>query len=228
MIAGERVLGLIPARGGSKGIPGKNTIDLAGKPLIAWTIEAALRSSYLDRVVLTSDSEDIQRVAREHGCEVPFTRPAELATDAAPGIDPVLHALDTLGDEFGWVVLLQPTSPLRTAADIDGAIEHCVAHRAPACVSVSPTPHSPYWTFVLDGESRMQPVVELTAARRQDLPATVMLNGAVYVAKVAELRAAGTFLQPSTVAYVMPFERSVDIDTRFDLRVAELLLRAEP
>lgn len=224
MIAGERALGLIPARGGSKGIPGKNTIDLAGKPLIAWTIEAARTSRYLDRVVLTSDSEDIQRVAREHGCEVPFTRPAELATDEAPGIAPVLHALDTLDEEFGWVVLLQPTSPLRVTADIDAAIELCLARDATACVSVTPTPHSPYWTFVLDAGGRMQPVVDVTAARRQDLPRTVMLNGAVYVARVPALRAAKTFLQPSTVAYNMPYERSVDIDTPLDLRVAALLL----
>lgn len=224
MIAGERALGLIPARGGSKGIPGKNTRPLAGKPLIAWTIEAARRSRWLDQVVLTSDSSEIQDVARAFGCDVPFTRPAALAADETPGIDPVLHALDVLGDGFGWVVLLQPTSPLRTEADIDGAIDLCLGMGAPACVSVTPTPHSPYWTFLIDDQARMRPVVDLPGARRQDLPATFLLNGAVYVSRVAPLRAARSFLQPETVGYVMPSERSIDIDTPLDLKLAELLL----
>jgi CMP-N,N'-diacetyllegionaminic acid synthase len=224
MIAGEKVLAVITARGGSKGIPRKNLRAVAGKPLIAWTIEAARKSRYLDRVVLSSEDDEIMRVAAEWGCEVPFTRPASLAQDDTPGIDPVLDALARLPG-YGLVVLLQPTSPLRSADDIDRAIELCVERRAPACVSVMAASESPYWMFTLE-EAKMRPLLGKAALpeRRQDLPQAYSLNGAVYVARPPWLLETRSFLAEGTVAYVMPDERSVDIDEELDLKLAEILL----
>jgi N-acylneuraminate cytidylyltransferase len=213
-----RVLGVIPARGGSKGVPRKNVRDVAGKPLIAWTICAARESRIIDRFVLSSEDPEIIGIAAEWGCEAPFVRPAELARDETPGIDPFLHAIRSLpGYEIG--VLLQPTSPLRTAEDIDGCIQRCVASGAEACVTVSKPPKSPYWMYTLDGNGRMTPVIPSPALidRRQDLPEVYALNGAVYVAKCAWILESGTFIGPRTVAYPMPSERSADIDSETDL-----------
>lgn len=216
-----RVLGLIPARGGSKGIPRKNVRPIAGKPLIGWTIEAALAASTLDAVVVTTDDEEIAEVARNFGAEVPFMRPAELARDDTPGIDPVLHALEVLTD-YNAVVLLQPTSPLRTAMDIDAAIAVADGHRRNV-VGVTEAPHSG-WSFPMDDVGVLDLGSGDFAPRRQDLPAQFALNGAVYVAAVDRLRATRRFLTAGTVGYVMPPERSVDIDASLDWRIAEMLL----
>ncbi|OZB36047.1 MAG: acylneuraminate cytidylyltransferase [Halothiobacillus sp. 14-56-357] len=219
------VLALIPARGGSKGLPGKNIRPLKGKPLIGWSIEAARASRYVSRIVVSSDDEEILAVARDQGAETPFRRPASLAGDATPGMDVVLHALDQLAG-FEWVVLLQPTSPLRLAADIDAAIEQCLKTNAPACVSVCEAPASPWWMFEVGAECRMRSFLpaEQRPVRRQDLPDLYALNGAVYVAKTEWLRMSLSFLTEETVAYVMPPARSVDIDTLFDFQLAECLL----
>lgn len=217
MIRDRRVLALIPARGGSKGLPGKNLLPVAGRPMIAWTIDAARRSRFVDSVVLSSDDDAIIQAARDLGCEVPFRRPAELASDTAASIDVVLHALDHL-PVHDLVVLLQPTSPLRDAADIDAAIERCVDGGATSCVSVSPATESPYWMYRLDADQRLLPVLERPVAteRRQDLPVVYVLNGAVYVAEVSWLRDSKRFVDATTFAHVMPAERSIDIDTSDD------------
>jgi len=226
MIGGKTVLAVIPARGGSKGVPRKNIRDVAGKRLIAWTIAAARKSVYIDRLILSSDDPEIIRVAGEWGCEAPFVRPAELARDDTPGIDPVLHALDALPDKYDYVVLLQPTSPLRAAQDIDGCIEKCSQTAAVACVSVTLPEKSPYWMFTLDGQGAMHPLLEAAGryARRQDLPAVYALNGAVYVARTGWLAVTRTFVDAGTLAYVMPAERSLDIDSETDLLLAGMLL----
>lgn len=218
MIAGKSVLGLIPARGGSKGVPRKNIRDVAGKPLIAWTIEEARKSKYIDRLILSSEDADIIKVAREWGCDVPFVRPQNLADDTTPGIDPVLHALDILPG-YDIVVLLQPTSPLRSVADIDNCIEQCVALKACSCVSVCEADKSPYWMFRLDESRRMTPVIDSVSrdSRRQELPKVYALNGAVYVSRAKCLQENKTFVTGKTVAYIMPKERSIDIDTEIDL-----------
>lgn len=220
-----RILALIPARGGSKGLPGKNIRPLHGKPLIGWSIEAAKASRYVTRVVVSSDDESILAVARACGAEIPFVRPQALARDDTPGIDVVLHALDILPG-FDWVVLLQPTSPLRTVGDIDAAIEHCLAGGAPACVSVCEASASPWWMFSLNNNGRMHSFLppEQRPARRQDIPTLYALNGAIYVARVDWLLQTRSFLTEETLAHVMPPERSVDIDTAFDFRLAECLL----
>lgn len=225
MIQNHKVLGVILARGGSKGVPRKNVLDLAGKPLIAWTIEAALDAEYIDDLILSSDDDEIMSVAREHGCQVPFRRPEALARDDSTSIDALLHALDETPG-YDYVVLLQPTSPLRTAADINAAVRACTVHDAPACVTVTPAEEPPQWMFTLDANQHLSPLFDDVPLRRQDAPDVYVLNGAVYVARVEWLRETRTFLHEDVVAVPMPRERSVDIDAPVDITIAEALLRA--
>lgn len=226
MIGTKKVLAIIPARGGSKGVPRKNIREVAGKPLIAWTILQARKSLYIDRLVVSTDDEEIAEVARQWGCEVPFLRPAHLAKDDTPGIDPVLHALDSLPG-YDYVVLLQPTSPLRSHADIDGCIELCAGRTACSCVSVTQPEKSPYWMFTIDGGGKMQWLFESDKmiTRRQDLPPVYALNGAVYVAATESVVESRSFVTEGTVPYLMSKGSSVDIDTEADLLLAEILLQ---
>lgn len=224
MIEGRSVLAVIPARGGSKGLPRKNVADLGGKPLIAWTIEAARQSRYIDRLVLSSEDAEIRRVAQAWGCDVPFERPPALASDDAPGIAPVLHALAELPG-YDYVLLLQPTSPLRASADIDGALDLCVQAGAPACVSVTSVDKSPYWMFRLGDAQRLAPIMETAnmPLRRQDTEPLYQLNGAIYVARTDWLLESRAFVTSETVGYRMPKERSIDIDTPIDMRLCQWL-----
>ncbi len=224
MIDGQHVLAVIPARGGSKGLPGKNIRPAGGKPLLAWTIEAARNSKLVDRVILSSDDAAIIEVARQWGCDTPFVRESRLAGDATPTIDVILDALERCPG-YDWVVLLQPTSPLRVADDIDRAISCCAGLGAPACVSVCETQESPYWMFTLEGQSQLVPLLPAALpVRRQDLPVVYRLNGAVYVARADWLARQRQFVTRETVAYEMPAERSLDIDTESDLFQLQRLL----
>lgn len=226
MIGGKSVLGLIAARGGSKGIPGKNIYMVKGRPLIQWSIDAARASRYLDRLVLSSDDPEIIDVARRAGCEVPFRRDTALASDDASSIDVVTDALSRLPG-YEIVVLLQPTSPLRIAADIDGAIELLVTSGAGSCVTVSEAATHPYWTFSMNETGRLSRFVEPPQGmpqRRQDLPPAWSLNGAVYVADCGWFLQNRTFLSSATVGYPMPAERSLDIDTFEDLQELQRML----
>ncbi len=218
MIDGHSVLGVILARGGSKGLPRKNVRDLAGKPLIAWTIEAGHESEYLDRLILSSDDEEIKSVAEEYGCEVPFQRPAELAQDDTPSMDALLHAIEQV-EPHDYVVLLQPTSPLRTADDIDATIAQCHESEAPACITVTETEKPPEWMYTLTDNHQLAPVMgsDERPIRRQDAPLTYAPNGAVYVANADWLVEKKSFLSGRTRAHVMPAERSADIDSKLDL-----------
>lgn len=229
MIGADKVLGLIPARGSSKGLPGKHLLPVGGRPLLAWTVEAGRAARSIDRLVLSSDDEAIIAAARACGCEAPFLRPAELASDEATSIDVVLHALDALPG-FEFVALLQPTSPLRTAADIDAACARLQASGASACVSVALVDQSPYWMYRLDESDRLRPIVELPggASRRQQLPSIYALNGAIYIARVEWLRRWRTFVGDDTVAYLMPVQRSIDIDTRADLEAFQKAVTGNP
>lgn len=225
MIDNKKVLAVIPARGGSKGVLRKNVKELAGKPLIAWTIEAAKKSKYIDRLLLSSEDDEIIKVAKEYGCEVPFVRPSELALDDTPGIDPLLHALEKITG-YDYIVSLQPTSPLRIAEDIDTCIEKMLETNSPACVSVTEPTHSPYWMYTVNNQKKMQPLIEQDSltVRRQDLPVVYALNGAVYVAEVNWLKRHKSFLTKETVAFIMPEKRSHDIDTENDFLWCEWLL----
>jgi N-acylneuraminate cytidylyltransferase len=226
MYKGKSILGLIPARGGSKGLPRKNILPLLGKPLVAWTIEEAKKSRYIDRLILSSEDSEIIATARQWGCEAPFVRPAELAGDDTPGIDPVLHALQAIPESYDYVVLLQVTSPLRTAEDIDRCLEYCINKNAPVCIAVTEPEKSPYWMYRLDEGNRLIPLMDegYTSLRRQDLPTTYVINGAVYVVGTGWVKQHRTFLTPETLAYVMPRERSIDVDSGQDIIICELLL----
>lgn len=224
MIGTASVIGVVPARGRSKRLPGKNLLDLAGSPLLAWTLNAARESSYIDELVVTTDDTATARLAAESGVHA-VDRPPELATDEARSVDAVLHALDAVGGSFEYCVMLQPTSPLRTAADIDRALEICTEAEAPACVSVTEAKTPPEWLFRLSDTGRLQATIEGPMPHRhQDARAAYALNGAVYVAEVPWLRRERTFITDRTAAYVMPSDRSIDIDSALDVKVAELLL----
>jgi CMP-N,N'-diacetyllegionaminic acid synthase len=226
MIDGKSVLAVILARGGSKGIPRKNVLDLNGKPVIAWTIGAAKNSVYVDRTILSSDDDEIMDVARKWKCEAPFVRPSHLAQDESTSVDSLLHAVAAIQEEYDYLILLQPTSPLRTTEDIDSCLEICARRRAPACVSVTESNKSPAWMYILDKDDLMQPVLgkSTNITRRQDLPVVHVLNGAVYVAETEWFLEHKSFLSAQTLAYKMPGPRSLDIDTASDLVVAEALL----
>lgn len=216
---------LIPARGGSKGIPRKNIKIIAGKPLISWTIEAARRSSLLSAVVVSTDDPEIAEVARKEGAQVPFMRPAVLAQDQTPGLDPVLHALEQL-PQYDSVLLLQPTSPLRTTEDIDGCLNFAAQKNALSVVSVAEAAVHPFWTYRLNADGSMARFIDAPpSARRQDLPAAFALNGAMYFAEANWLRRSRSLVTAETLAFKMSLEHSVDLDTQLDWKFAELLLR---
>lgn len=225
MINGKSILAIIPARGGSKGVPRKNICDLCGKPLIAWTIEEAQKSKYIDRLILSSEDDEIIAVAKQWGCEVPFVRPKELAQDDTPGIEPVLHAIDTLAEKYDYVVLLQVTSPLRIVEDIDGVIEWCMQRNAKSCVAVSEASESPYWMFRIVRDSKLINLIDddREYVKRQDLPKCYLLNGAVYVAETNWLIKTKKFRSEETVGYIMPIDRSIDIDCERDFKFCELI-----
>jgi CMP-N,N'-diacetyllegionaminic acid synthase len=226
-----RILALITARGGSKGIPRKNLSPLAGKPLIAWTLEAAAGATTLDRTVVSTDNDEIAKVCRDWGMEVPFLRPANLSQDDSPHVAVVLHALDWLASHDSYkpdyVMLLQPTSPMRTSRDIDEAVQLALRTDAPAVVSVTPAAQHPYVIRRMKDDGTMEAFVacDLDYARRQAMPEAYALNGAIYLCRRDVFLSARTFEPKGTVGYVMEAQRSLDVDTPFDLRMCETALR---
>jgi CMP-N,N'-diacetyllegionaminic acid synthase len=227
----SETIGLITARGGSKSIPRKNIKLLAGKPLIAWTIEAALQCKGLSRIIVSTDGEEIAEVAREWGAEVPFIRPAEFARDDSSSISAVLHAIHWMeeNEEFfpDYVMLLQPTSPFRTAEDIQQCIELARNRRAVAVVSVCEAVHHPYDCKRILGDETLADLIstDIVYLRRQDLPPVYALNGAIYLCQRMSLLSNQTFFSEGTIAYVMPKERSLDVDTMWDWHLAELIMK---
>lgn len=226
----HRILALIPARGGSKTIPHKNIRPLAGKPLIAWTIETALACPILDRVIVSTDDQSIAEIARRYGAEVPFLRPAELGQDDTPGIEPVLHAVHWLDERESYrpdyVIVLQPTSPLRTREDIEAVVKLAQERQADAVVSVCFARHHPYWVKRITEDGRLADFLSLdhVYTRRQDLPPVCVLNGAIYLVRRQVLLERRTFYTDRTYAYVMLPDRSMDIDTPWDFCLADLIL----
>jgi len=222
---------LITARGGSKRIPKKNIRVVGGKPLIAWTIEEALKSKHLSRVVVSTDSPEIASISKEYGAEVPFLRPAELAEDNSAHVRCVFHALDMLGqidkDCFDAVCLLQPTSPLRLVEDIDGLLGMTQRRRPAAMVSVCEAVEHPYFARSLDAEGRLSPYItqDVEYPSKQNLPKVYFVNGAVYFNTVVSLRKDVGFYPAGVLGYEMPLERSLQIDCQHELNVGDLLLR---
>ncbi len=223
------MIAIIPARGGSKGVPRKNIKPLCGTPLIGWTIAEAKKSKYIDRCVISTEDQEIASIAKKLDGDVPFLRPADLAQDNTASIDVVLHVIDKLpGYEF--VVLLQPTSPLRTVEDIDGVIAYCLEHNAASCVSITEAAHSPYWMYGIDDSGIMHPILKRPMDQiyqRQKLPKVYQVNGSVYVSSVHYLRQKHAFIGENTLGYIMPPERSWDIDTLLDFEFVEMLMKKQ-
>jgi len=225
----RNILAIIPARGGSKGIPRKNLRLLCGKPLIAYTIEAALNSKLINRVVVSTEDEEIAKVSKKYGAEV-ISRPTELAQDDTPSLPLFQHAIRYLEEVKDYrpeiIVMLQPTSPLRIVEDIDRAIEEFLKGSYHSIASVCEVEHTPHWMYTIVGE-RLKPLIEegQKVVRRQDDSKVYRLNGAVYVTSRDIIMKENRVLGRDTKAYIMPLERSIDIDTELDFKLAELLMR---
>jgi CMP-N,N'-diacetyllegionaminic acid synthase len=226
-----KVLAVITARGGSKGAPGKNIAIVGGRPMIAWTIEAARQSKRLSRVILSTEDDEIARVSKTWGVEVPFLRPPELARDDSPHAAVVIHAIETLEarGEAGLthVLLLQPTSPLRTGDDIDGAIELADRRDADSVVGVSLMAAHPYWSKRLTEEGRLVELFDHPDGDvpRQKLPGAYAPNGSLYLVRRDVLLSRKTMRGDRSYGYVLPPERSLDVDTPWDVHLADLILR---
>lgn len=226
MFDNKRFLAVIPARGGSKRLPRKNILDLAGKPLISWTIEAARKSKYIDDIIVSTDDEEIAKVAAS--CDVGVAiRPDFLATDTANSLDVVLHAIESQNSNYDYILLLQPTSPLRNNNHINEAIELLFEKNADAVISVCETEHSPLWANVLPENGNMDNflVSDVKNKRSQDLPSFYTLNGALYLVDKNKLKTEKSFfLDRNTYAYRMDREDSIDIDTLLDFQIADLIM----
>ena len=222
---------LMLARGGSKGVPGKNLKLLRGKPLIYYTIKAVQDSGIFDRFILSTDSQEISEVAKIYGLEVPFLRPEELAKDDSPALDAIKHALEWVqanDKRYDYVQYIFPTAPLRTAEDICSGIKVLFEKNADMVISVCQTSHPPYWSNVLPDDHSLKGFIKPEHLRnRQEVPVTYRLNGAIYVAKWDVFYEKRNWYEQNTYAYIMPAERSVDIDSEFDFKLAELLLREQ-
>ena len=226
-----KILAIIPARGGSKRLPGKNIKKIGGKPMIAHAILAARKSKYVDRVIVSTDDLKIIKVAKEYGAEVPFIRPAELASDTATTL-PVLQHTVTYIEKPGnfkpdLIVLIQPTNPLVTSDDIDGTIEKIIATKTNSCFTVSEISQRPEWMYRLDSKKTKLFLNEDNGPtkRSQELPRLAIINGAVYVMRYDTLMKKNKIRDNNTSIYVMPKERSVDVDNIFDFKLAEFLIK---
>lgn len=227
----KKYLALIPARGGSKRLPNKNVLPLGEKPLIAWSIDVARSQPNIDQVVVSTDSEPIREISLNHGAECPFMRPNSLAADTSTTFDVVEHALSTLETEhnitFENVILLQPTSPLRTKENLIDAIELFEEKKANAVISVCECEHSPLWTNTLSEEKSMNSFLDsqVLNKRSQDLPTYYRLNGAIYIYKTSELlKSKSMFPKEKSFGFEMDPINSIDIDNQFDFDFAEFMM----
>jgi CMP-N,N'-diacetyllegionaminic acid synthase len=222
------MIAIIPARGGSKGLPGKNIKPLRNKPLIGYTIEACLKAKAISRIVISTDDMQIAKVARELGAEVPFMRPASLATDDAKAIDTYLYTIDRLEKQDNNIIeniaVLLPTCPLRTGTDIDNAIAMFEEKAADSVVSYTEEHHPISWNKILAPNSRLIMMdAQDILKNRQQYEKTYYPNGAIYIFKKDILRK-GIYYTDNSYAYVMPRNRSIDIDTQEDFELAEFYL----
>jgi len=226
MLNAKSYLAIIPARGGSKRLPKKNILDLGGKPLIAWSIEAALSSKYIDKVIVSSDDKKILDIAEELGSDI-IKRPDELASDTATSFDAIEHTIKNVKN-YDYVIVLQPTSPLRGSKHIDDAIELLENKKADAVISVCEVEHSPLWANTLDESGSMDSflISETHNKRSQDLPVYYRLNGAIYIINIKRLLAEKKFLlSDNCYAFKMDGHSSVDIDNDLDFLLAEIILK---
>lgn len=231
MIAELNVLALIPARGGSKGLPGKNLRPLCGRPLVQWSIDTALACSKIDSVIVSTDDEKIAELALLAGAEVPFLRPQELSGDTATSIEVVIHALDFLentGRRFDVVILLEPTSPLRDMQDIDLALQHLVDAKASSIVSVCRAEAThPAFMFKTTSHGRLKPFLSSppTSLRRQQIEPVFYLDGSLYASRVKALRTKKSFYHNDTIAHEVSKWKAIEIDDIEDFQMTEAIIR---
>ncbi|MFA5932999.1 MAG: acylneuraminate cytidylyltransferase family protein [Microgenomates group bacterium] len=228
----KKIILTICARGGSKGLPGKNTKNLLGKPLIAYSIEQAKTLSWIDRIVISTDDKEIKKVAEKMGVEVPFMRPAALATDVAPKIPVFLHAIQEAekywNEKYDIWVDLDATSPLRFTDDIKKTIDLLFARDTLSVITAMESHHNPYYNMVeMDDQKYVSVSKKLSQSvtRRQDAPKVYAMNGSIYVMWRDELLKRGTFFTNKTKLYIMPPERSFDIDNLVDFEIVKLYLK---
>jgi CMP-N-acetylneuraminic acid synthetase len=232
MYKNKTLLAIIPARSNSKRLPRKNILDLEGKPLIAWTIESALKSKYIDRVIVSTNDDEIAYISKKYGADVPFMRPEKLASDEAKSVDVVLELLDRLKEDnefYDYIVLLQPTSPLRSNQDINTSVELLKDKKCEAVISVCKSEHSPLWSNTLPDNNSMINFLDKKILNKnsQDLNQFYRLNGAIYLCNTTRLKKEKTFfLNSKCFAYKMTFENSIDIDNIHDLNLAKVYINA--
>ncbi|GAA0078692.1 acylneuraminate cytidylyltransferase family protein [Clostridium sp. CTA-5] len=229
MINNKKILAIIPARGGSKGISEKNIKLLNDKPLIAYSIEQCKKSKYIDKVIVSTDSKKIAEISKKYGADIPFIRPSYLAQDTTPGIKPIIHAINWFkdnGDEFEYVICAQCTSPFRKYEQIDEAIERLINEDADSIVSICESEISPYWMKELhQGKIKDFLTGNIFYSRRQDVPKIYSLNGAIYIAKKDILLKNENWYTENTLGYVMDKYSSLDIDDILDFKFAEYLIK---
>lgn len=229
MYKGKKIVGVIPARGGSKGLPGKNIRLINGKPLIAWTIEAALASEYLDEVIVSTDSEEIKAVAERYGARVPFLRPDELAMDTSTSMDVLIHALDFLEQKesqtFDVLMMLEPTSPLREVKDIDQSITQLIDDKKARSIAGVANVEGANPDFIVRlEEGFMRSKVNFVFKRRQDVDDFYFYEGTIYASYVSDLRERRNFYHNEALGYIVPKWKSFEIDDAIDFTIIEHLL----
>lgn len=230
MYKGKTFLAIVPARAGSKRLPRKNVLELAGKPLVAWTIEAALNSKFIDEVIVTTDDQEVYDIASGYGVKPPFIRPDFLSSDDATTIDVIKHCLEFYsanGKEYDFIVLLQPTSPLRNDADIDDSIKALHDKKADSIISVCESEHSPLWSNTIPGNGDMTGFLrdDIKNKCSQELPVYYRLNGAIYICLSSRLSEEGSFfLSSKSYSYEMAAMSSIDIDNQIDFEFTSYLI----
>jgi CMP-N-acetylneuraminic acid synthetase len=225
----NKVLAIIPARGGSKGLPRKNIVSLAGKPLIQWTIEASLNSKFITKTLVSSEDDEILKISELCGADT-LKRPIEYASDTSSSQDVILSVIDSLEEEFDFIVLLQPTSPLRESIDIDLAFQNLLSSEADSVISVVETDNKILKAFIINSDGFLGGISnnDYPFMRRQDLPNVYMSNGAIYIFSYHTFLREKTFLSDKTIMYPMSKVSSFDIDTKEDLEAVEKLLGSSP
>lgn len=230
----KSILAIIPARGGSKGVPRKNIKILAGKPMIVWSIEAAKRSKYIDRIIVSTEDEEIRDISIKNGAEIPFVRPKELARDDTSSVDVILYALNKIIEdekkEYDFILLLQPTSPLRTEKHIDEAIENFMRNfdEFNSLISITELEHPIYWNRSIGNNNKLEKIIEYDKSqnyRRQDFEGLYRLNGAIYIIKTDAFLKYKNFETENTMVFVMDRRSSIDIDCIDDFELAEFYLK---
>jgi CMP-N,N'-diacetyllegionaminic acid synthase len=230
VIDSKSFLAIITARGGSRRLPRKNILNLGGRAMISWTIEAALKSKYIDHVIVSTDDQEISDISKECNADVPFIRPIELATDSATSVDVVLHSIEELENNnkyYDYVILLQPTSPFRNAKNIDDSIDLLISKRSDAVISVCESSHSPLWCNTIPDTGDLSKFMDISILnkRSQELKKYFCLNGAIYLCNIKKLRQEKTFfLSKNCMAYKMNKKQSIDIDDEYDFTYAKALL----